>query len=136
MNTKFSLTKETKIAFGITLYRIKAKKDFGNVIKGELGGWVEKEENIAVSGDAWVSDNARVSDNAWVSGKFRLKVGWCFGRKQKDWDVSEVENGDGILLIKDYEPVKEETPIVEIICEGKTVNISRESAIALNLLSE
>jgi hypothetical protein len=35
-----------------------------------------------------------------------LSQRWCFGRKQKDWDVSEVENRDEILLIKDYKPAK------------------------------
>ena len=39
---------------------IKALKDFGDVKKDELGGWVEKEKNIEISGNAWVSDNARV----------------------------------------------------------------------------
>ena len=31
---------------GITLFRIKALISFGNVKKGELGGYVEKEDNL------------------------------------------------------------------------------------------
>lgn len=72
---KFELTSETKInIFGKKLFRIKALISFGNVEAGETGGWVEKEENVNQSGDAWVSGNAevsgnaRVSGNAWVSG--------------------------------------------------------------------
>ena len=68
MNLKFSLTKETKIKFGITLHRIKAKKDFANIKKDDLGGWVEKEENINSHGDAWVYGDAHVSGDARVSG--------------------------------------------------------------------
>lgn len=35
---------------------------------GELGGYVEKEENVSQDGNAWVYGNARVSGNAWVYG--------------------------------------------------------------------
>ena len=36
--------------------------------EGETGGWVEKEENLNQSGNAWVSGNARVYGDAEVSG--------------------------------------------------------------------
>ena len=64
---KFKFTNETKNFDGITLHRITATEDIParGVQKGELGGWIEKESNLA--GDAWVSDNARVYGNAWVS---------------------------------------------------------------------
>lgn len=66
---KFELTSETKInIFGKKLFRIKALISFGNVEAGETGGWVEKEENVNQSGDAWVSGNAMVYGNAEVSG--------------------------------------------------------------------
>ena len=54
------------------LHRIRAIKDFGDVKAGDLGGWIEKEENLSheskawVGGSACVGDNARVRDNAWV----------------------------------------------------------------------
>ena len=62
---KFELTSETKInIFGKKLFRIKALISFGNVEAGETGGWVEKEENVNQSGDAWVFGNAEVFGNA------------------------------------------------------------------------
>ncbi len=80
----FEFTGETKVFLGITLKRIKASISFGTIIKGEIGGWIEKEENLPgnawvygdaqvygnaqVYGDAWVSGNAQVSGNAWVYG--------------------------------------------------------------------
>ena len=64
---KYELTNETKVINGVELHRVKALKDFGNVKKGDLGGWIEKEENLSKTGTAWVSDDARVSDDAWVS---------------------------------------------------------------------
>lgn len=52
---KFELTSEfiTNI-FGTKLFRIKALIEFGNVKAGELGGFVEKEENLNHEGNAWV----------------------------------------------------------------------------------
>ena len=66
---KFELTAEfvTNI-FGKKLFRIKALVAFGDVEKGELGGFIEKEDNLSHLGDALVSGNARVSGNALVSG--------------------------------------------------------------------
>ena len=76
---KFELTSEfiTNI-FGTKLFRIKALIEFGNVKAGELGGFVEKEENLSQDGNAWVYDSARVYDNArvygnaWVCGDARV----------------------------------------------------------------
>ena len=55
---KYSFTGETKVVFGITLKQIKAEASFGCVVKGEVGGWIEKSENLDSSGDAWVFGDA------------------------------------------------------------------------------
>ena len=72
---KFKLTSEFIVDIsGVKLFRIKALIEFGNVKAGDLGGYIEKEENLSHMGDAWVSDDARISGNAqvfgnaWVSG--------------------------------------------------------------------
>lgn len=49
---KYELTSETKVFLGKTLYRIKALVQFGNVNAGDLGGWIEKEENLSQYGNA------------------------------------------------------------------------------------
>ncbi len=69
---KFSLTKNTKNLFGITLYQIKAEMSFGNISKGDLGGYIEKKENLSEEGDAWVYGNALVYGNAQVYGDARV----------------------------------------------------------------
>ena len=69
---KYELTSETKVFFGKTLYRIKALVQFGNVNAGDLGGWIEKEENLSQYGNARVSGGARVYGNARVSGDARV----------------------------------------------------------------
>ena len=65
---KYELTTEFITVFGIKLFRIKAIRAFGNVEAGELGGFVEKEENLSHNGDAWVYGDAGVYGNAGVSG--------------------------------------------------------------------
>ena len=80
---KFELTSETKInIFGKKLFRIKALVSFGVVKTGETGGWVEKEENVNQSGDAWVFGNAEVFGNARVSGD-----AWVFGNARVSGDA-------------------------------------------------
>ncbi|GBQ64857.1 hypothetical protein AA103196_0990 [Ameyamaea chiangmaiensis NBRC 103196] len=80
---------DTKKVSGRTLHRIRALAAIAavGVQAGDLGGYVETEANLAVSGnawvsgDAWVSGNARVYGNAWVSGDARVEprihIGWC-----------------------------------------------------------
>ena len=61
---KYELTDETIEVYGTALHRIKALKDFGNVKKGEPGGYVESEHNLSQEGDCWVFGNAEVFGNA------------------------------------------------------------------------
>ena len=74
---KYELTNETKtLAGGTVLHRIRALRDiprFG-VKAGELGGFVEEENNLSQDGKAWVFGNAEVFGDAKVSGK-----AWVYG---------------------------------------------------------
>jgi len=79
MNKKFKLTKTKKEQWGITFYQIEALKDFGNVSKGDKGGWIEKEGNLSQEDNAWVSGNAQVSGNALVSGNAQVSNAWVSG---------------------------------------------------------
>jgi carbonic anhydrase/acetyltransferase-like protein (isoleucine patch superfamily) len=54
------------------LFRIKALRDFGNVKKGDIGGYVEGERNLSHGGNCWICDYAVVSGHARVS--FEAKV--------------------------------------------------------------
>ena len=83
---KYKLTKNKKTIGDVTVYQIEALKDFLNVKKGDLGGWIEKESNLSQQGDCWVScrarvyDNAIVSDNAWVFGNAQVSgCAWVSG---------------------------------------------------------
>ena len=65
---KYELSNEATKFNGVILHRIKALKDFSDVKAGDLGGWIEKEQNLSQIGDAWVGGNAKVYANAKVYG--------------------------------------------------------------------
>lgn len=83
---KFELTNETfEIQTGtkpITLYRIRALHDFTwthpyeqnvRIKKGDLGGFIEKRENLAEDFNSWVGDNAMVYGDALVKDNSMVK---------------------------------------------------------------
>ena len=70
---KFELTDEfIEHPSGIKLYRIRALRNFRNVNKGDLGGYLETESNLAHQGDCWVAGQAQVFGNAQVSGNAQV----------------------------------------------------------------
>ena len=68
MEKKYELTEETLAVDGHVLHRIKALLDFGNVKKGDIGGWIESEYNLLHDDDCWVYGNAKVYGDAEVYG--------------------------------------------------------------------
>ena len=61
-----------------SMLRIIALKDFAEFEKGQLGGLIEKEENLSQEGNCWiypdakVYGDARVYDNAWIEGNAQV----------------------------------------------------------------
>ena len=156
---KFELTAETKVnAWGVTLFRIKAKVDITNrgVKKGELGGFVESTHlnngDARVSGNAWVSGDAQVSGNAWVS----LKKAYTQGNflSSSDRTITPViinqtkEDGfnggrdyKNLLVIGDYkiediDPPEEAEKPASINIGGKEYQVTDELTKALKDLKE
>ena len=72
MVKKYEFTGKTKKVLGRTLKQIVCVTAFASVSAGDVGGWIEKEENLSQYGNAWVSGNARVSGDARVSGNARV----------------------------------------------------------------
>ena len=92
---KFELTSEfiTNI-FGTKLFRIKALIEFGNVKAGELGGFVEKEENLNHEGNAWVYGNAEVYGNARVYGNADYATVHGFGSEYRTTTFFKTKAGE------------------------------------------
>ena len=81
-------TKEIRLLFRTaTLHRIRATVAFGIVEVGDLGGWIEKEENLSHEGKAWVCGDAKVWGNAKVCGDAKV------------WGNAEVFSASHVLVI-------------------------------------
>lgn len=98
---KFKLTSEfITNTFGVKLFRIKALIEFGSIKAGELGGYIEKEENLSQYGNAWVCGNAevygdaRVCGNAWVCGNADYAVAQGFGSEYRVTTFFRTKNGE------------------------------------------
>lgn len=72
MARKYELTDESIEFNGKILYRIKALIDFDDVNAGDLGGFIESENNLSHIGNCWVYDNAKIYDNAKVYGDVKI----------------------------------------------------------------
>ena len=76
LGDKYEFTEETIKVSGKVLHRIKAVRDFEFIKAGELGGYIEKEENLSHEGNCWVSDGAAVYGNARVYGDAKIYGLW------------------------------------------------------------
>ena len=71
---KYKLNKSTKVSWsGKALFQIEATVSFGLVVKGDVGGYIEKEENLSQENNAWVYGNAQVSGDARVYGDAHVR---------------------------------------------------------------
>lgn len=76
---KYILTCDSLEFEGKTLYRIQAIKDFNNVKKGDIGGYVESTDNLSQHGNCWIYNDAKamgssmVLDNASLEGRSVMK---------------------------------------------------------------
>src|SRR3990167_4136235 len=90
---KYSLTKNKKEYGSLVLWQIKAEMSFGNVSKGDLGGWIEKEDNLSQGNNAWVYGNAG------VYGKLKLLAGFFFGIRYQKEEIKFKEIDENYELI-------------------------------------
>ncbi len=65
---KYEFTEETKVFCGRKLHRIRALRDFNDVKAGDLGGFIEKEENLSHEGNCWIYNNAKICGCARIYG--------------------------------------------------------------------
>ena len=72
MEKKYKLTEETLEIEGHVLNRIIALRDFGEVKKGDLGGFIEKESNLSHDWTCWIYNDAVVRGNAMVYGDAKV----------------------------------------------------------------
>ena len=108
---KYEFTGETKNHYGVTLRQIRALVTIiGVVSSGDVGGWIESENCLDHSGDAWVygnawvygdalvSGDARVSGNAWVESMESICTFSGFGSKYRTTTVF-IDSEIGIRIV-------------------------------------
>ena len=69
---KYELTDETIVVDDHVLHRIRALKDFYPFKAGDLGGFIETEDNLSHEGSCWVYNNAKVYGNAQVYDRAKV----------------------------------------------------------------
>ena len=74
---KYEFTDETIEVHGRTLHRIKALRDSSGAKRGDLGGFLESEDNLSHQGDCWVSGDAKVFEDAKVYGNAQVYGNAC-----------------------------------------------------------
>ena len=57
------------------LKQIRALEDFGEVKKGEIGGWIESEYNLSHRGGCWIYPEGKVWANGRVEDRALLECG-------------------------------------------------------------
>lgn len=73
MDRKYELLKDDYIEHrGKTLYRIIALRGFSNVKAGDVGGYVQSENNLSHEHNCWVYNNAKVFNNAKIHDNARI----------------------------------------------------------------
>jgi hypothetical protein len=74
------------------LFRIRAVRDFGDVRRGDLGGYIESEAHLSHDGNCWVYDVAQVyGPGAAVRGNARVRgQAWVLGCVEDDAIVDDL----------------------------------------------
>lgn len=98
----------------IKLHRIRSLRDFGDVKKGDLGGYIESECNLSDNGSCWVYDLAQVYGYAKVSWNSKIR-GRAFVR-----DFAQV---GGCAEVCDFSNVGENSVVIgnARICGGAKI---------------
>jgi len=103
MVKKYEITSDCKTVDNVKVCRVKALKDIditlNEVKKGDLGGFVENENNLSQEGKSWVKDDAVVMGKANVSDDALIRDNAVVR------DHAVVQGNalvDGATLVKDY----------------------------------
>lgn len=99
-------------------FKIKSLKDFSNVRKGKIGGYIGGYHNLSQEGDCWVYDTARISRRAKVTGNVKIK---------NDSLVTDyaIVSGDAIIsgktMVFDFANITDNAKIYNTVVKDKAV---------------
>ena len=118
-------------------FQIRALKDFGDVKKGDLGGYINNESCLSHDGDCWVYQKAYVGNGCFVSDNSKVCNGAIIVGNVKIHGDSLI---DGRVIISGYNMEIDCTKIFQIY-DDYSVHISGnylklENCVILESLSE
>ena len=129
---KYELINKTKTEHGQILYRIRALKDFNDVKKGNIGGFVENYNVLSQYGNCWIYDNAVVEgdrllikDNAQIRNKAEILESEIFGNVIISGNTTVL----GGAVIKDNVEISGKVRISATCIISDNVKISGEAQI-------
>lgn len=125
MKYKYKFTNEACVFQGRKLHRIKAVMSFSDVKKGDLGGWIEKMENLNQFGNCWIYDDAKVFDNAHV---------YCNACIKNNAIISNDAKISGNAVVKDNAVIRDFANIDENAYIDCNVDISGNTRIYGNVI--
>lgn len=159
-NNKYELTDKTFTVRGITLHRIRALQDFDFYVmsydpwsilavkrlivvkKGELGGWIESEDNLSTEDKSWVADNAKVYGEAYVGGSSYVSGNAIVNSKANvcgnSWVRDQALVSGGLInlsVIKDKARVSDSAYILYSVVKDKAI-VRDSGSLSTNVIVE
>ncbi len=129
---KYTLLSDDTISINSTvLYRIKAVRSFNDVKKGDLGGYVQSENNLSHDDDCWIYDNSSVFDNAKVSGNASIHGESQICGYAKVYGYAQVNSS----IIKDKAEIYDEAFIEDSTIKG-SVKVNYKSEVKKSYLRD
>ena len=127
---KYEITANTMQVYEHTddklVHQIRALKDFGDVKAGDLGGWIESEENLSQSGNCWVADNAMVYDHAQVRDNAILRGNAIACDRAQ---VTENARISGQAELHDFAYAKDDAIISDFALASGRASVSGEAQV-------
>ena len=131
---KYELAPETVTEFySKSMYRIRALKDFSDVKKGDLGGYVESEENLSQEGNCWIYDasivglGGKVIDNAVVRG---------FSSVINGSEISDDAIVEKSSVIDEYSAVSDQSRVTKTVMVGGSAVLFKSVVNSGSVLEE
>ena len=85
------------------LKQIRALRSFGNVKKGQIGGWIESEDNLSHDGNCWIDYDCVVCGDTKVTGDIVVRnyLQFLYTVDQETLTIKPLRKMVGVLTILD-----------------------------------
>ena len=124
---KYELTKDQVKVHGAILHRIRALRYFGDVKAGDLGGYIEHEQNLSHDGTAWVYDEAKIFDTAMVEEDAIVSGSACVFGNAKIKDFAQISD---FAMVYEEACVLGQAKVYESACVYGNASVSDHAMVS------